>query len=118
LSADDRLAADKPSLVEYVRRNLKATLYFLEPNGEVDTTASRRQDQKAIREVWLYLTQFPGLALHTRDGRLTTVAKSIEQRGTGRIPGRQVLRLRMSQYVAPRTARSGFSQAGGWDYQR
>ncbi|MFI5690698.1 hypothetical protein ACIA58_02570 [Kribbella sp. NPDC051586] len=76
---------DKPALVDYVRRNLEATLFFLEPNGEVDTTASRRQDQKGLREVWWYLTQFRELALHTGDGRFTTVAKSIESRGTGEL---------------------------------
>ncbi|TDW17349.1 hypothetical protein [Kribbella kalugense] len=76
---------DKPALLEYVRRNLEATLYFLEPNGEVDTTASRRQDQKGLREVWWYLTQYRELALHTGDGRFTTVAKSIEARGTGEL---------------------------------
>ncbi|MFC6158764.1 hypothetical protein [Kribbella jiaozuonensis] len=76
---------DKPALVDYVRRNLQATLYFLEPNGEVDTTASRRQDQKGLREVWWYLTQYRELALHTGDGRFTTVAKSIESRGTGEL---------------------------------
>ena len=75
----------KPELLEDVRRNLDATLYFLEPNGEVDTVASRRQDQKGIREVWWYLTQFRELALHGNDGRFATVAKSIEQRGTGEL---------------------------------
>jgi hypothetical protein len=76
---------NKPQLLEYVRRNLDATLYFIEPNGEVDTIASRRQDQNRIREVWWYLTQFRELALHSGDGRFSTVAKSIEQRGTGEI---------------------------------
>jgi hypothetical protein len=76
---------NKPALLDYVRRNLDVTLYLLEPNGEVDTTASRRQDQKGIREVWWYLTQFRELALHDRDGRFTTVAKSIETRGTGEL---------------------------------
>ncbi|NUR94310.1 MAG: hypothetical protein HOV67_03520 [Kribbellaceae bacterium] len=75
----------KPALLDYVRRNLDVTLYLLEPNGEVDTTASRRQDQKGGREVWWYLTQFRELALHTGDGRFTTVAKSIESRGTGEL---------------------------------
>ncbi|GAA1594937.1 hypothetical protein GCM10009804_59450 [Kribbella hippodromi] len=76
---------NKPELLEYVRRNLDVTLYLLEPNGEVDTTASRRQDQKGIREVWWYLTQFRELALHARDGRFATVAKGIEARGTGEL---------------------------------
>ncbi len=76
---------DKPELLDYVQRNLDATLYFIEPNGEVDTIASRRQDQNRIREVWWYLTQFRELALHTGDGRFATVAKDIERRGTGEL---------------------------------
>ncbi|MEV5962990.1 hypothetical protein AB0L70_14575 [Kribbella sp. NPDC051952] len=76
---------NKPDLLDDVRRNLDATLYLLEPNDEVDTTASRRQDQKSVRDVWWYLTQFRELALHTKDGRFTTVAKGIEQRGTGEL---------------------------------
>ncbi len=56
----------KPELLAYVRRNLAATLFFLEPNGEVDTTASRRQDQTRIREVWWYLTQFRELVAARR----------------------------------------------------
>lgn len=75
----------KPALLDYVRRNLDATLYLLEPNGEVDTVASRRQDQNRVNNVWWYLTQFRELALHDRDGRFATVAKDIESRGTGEL---------------------------------
>lgn len=75
----------RPELVGHVRRNLAMTFYLLEPNGDVDTTASRRQDQNRIREVWWYLTQYRELALHDGDGRFATVAKSIEQRGTGEL---------------------------------
>ncbi|MEV6285375.1 hypothetical protein [Kribbella sp. NPDC051770] len=75
----------KPELIGFVRRNLEATLHLLEPNGEVDTIASRRQDQTRVREVWWYLTQFRELALHDRDGRFATVAKDIERRGTGEL---------------------------------
>lgn len=75
----------KPELLAVVSRNLAATLFLLEPNGEVDSTASRRQDQNRIREVWWYLTQFRELALHDRDGRFATVAKDIERRGTGEL---------------------------------
>ncbi|GAA1593589.1 hypothetical protein GCM10009789_54540 [Kribbella sancticallisti] len=75
----------KPELIAYVRRNLASTLYLLEPNGEVDTTGSRRQDQTRVRDVWWYLTQFRELALHDRDGRFATVAKDIERRRTGEL---------------------------------
>ncbi|WP_328990695.1 hypothetical protein OG394_30955 [Kribbella sp. NBC_01245] len=76
---------DRPELVGHVRRNLAMTFYLLEPNGDVDTTASRRQDQNRIREIWWYLTQYRELALHDGNGRFTTVAKGIEQRGTGEL---------------------------------
>jgi hypothetical protein len=75
----------RPELIGFVRRNLTATLYHLEPNGEVETVASRRQDQTRIRDVWWYLTQLRELALLDRDGRFTTVAKGIEQRGSGEL---------------------------------
>lgn len=75
----------RPELIGFVRRNLDATLFLLEPNGEVDTTGSRRQDQNRIREVWWYLTQFRELALLDGDGRFATVAKDIERRGTGEL---------------------------------
>ena len=35
----------KPELLQYVRKNLEMTLYYIEPNGEVVTVDSRRQDQ-------------------------------------------------------------------------
>lgn len=60
---------DRDALIRPVRRNLESTLFLLEPNGEVDTVHSRRQDQKAVREVWWYLLQFRELALRDRDGR-------------------------------------------------
>ena len=75
----------RPELLGFVRRNLTATLYLLEPNGEVDTVGSRRQDQTRIRDVWWYLTQFREVALLDSDGRFATVAKDIERRGTGEL---------------------------------
>jgi hypothetical protein len=76
---------DRPELIEYVRRNLAMTLSTLEPNGEVETVASRRQDQTRIRDVWWYLPHFRELALRDGDGRFTTVAKDIERRRTGEL---------------------------------
>ncbi|WP_328329857.1 hypothetical protein OHA70_07205 [Kribbella sp. NBC_00382] len=75
----------KPELIPFVRRNLAATLFLLEPNGEVDTIASRRQDQTRVRDSWWYLTQFRELALHDQDGRFATVAKEIERSGAGEL---------------------------------
>ncbi|TDD53294.1 hypothetical protein E1263_28115 [Kribbella antibiotica] len=75
----------RPELIDFVRRNLEATLYLLEPNGEVDVIASRRQDQLHIREVSDYLLQFRELALLDGDGRFAAVARGIERRGDGEL---------------------------------
>ncbi|MFK4089536.1 hypothetical protein ACI2LF_35815 [Kribbella sp. NPDC020789] len=74
---------NRPELIAFVRRNLEATLHLLEPNGEVDVIASRRQDQFQIQDVWGYLLQFRELALLDGDGRFAAVAQSIERRGAG-----------------------------------
>ncbi|MFI5734911.1 hypothetical protein ACIA49_32660 [Kribbella sp. NPDC051587] len=76
---------DRPELIEFVRRNLEATLYLLEPNGEVDVVASRRQDQFHIRDVSDYLLQFRELALLDDDGRFAAVAQDIERRNPGEL---------------------------------
>jgi hypothetical protein len=79
LAAVARLA-DRPHLLECIRRNLDLTLYRLEPNGEVETVQSRRQDQTGIQDVWKYLMQFRELAVKTRDERFAAVAGQIVER--------------------------------------
>lgn len=72
--------ANRPELLEHVRRNLELTLYRLEPNGEVETVQSRRQDQTGVQDVWKYLMHFRELAIATRDGRFAAVANGIVDR--------------------------------------
>jgi hypothetical protein len=60
---------DRPELISHVRRNVEATLYLLDPNGEVETVHSRRQDQTHIRDIWPYLLQYRELALLDGNGQ-------------------------------------------------
>ncbi|MGY0061661.1 hypothetical protein ACWY4P_34855 [Streptomyces sp. LZ34] len=72
---------DRPKLYACVRRNLEATLHLIEPNGEVETVHSRRQDQKTTKHVSEYWLQYRALALRDKDGRFAAVAETIQRRG-------------------------------------
>ncbi|KAK1179351.1 hypothetical protein B7755_015085 [Streptomyces sp. NBS 14/10] len=72
---------DRPELYACVRRNLEATLHLIEPNGEVETVHSRRQDQKTTKHVSEYWLQYRALALRDKDGRFAAVAETIQRRG-------------------------------------
>jgi hypothetical protein len=75
----------KPDLLQAVRANLAATLYLLEPNGEVETVHSRRQDQTQVRLIWPYLLQYRELALLDGDGQFAQLARLIERRWAGEL---------------------------------
>jgi hypothetical protein len=79
LAAVARLV-NRPRLLEHVRRNLEMTLYRIEPNGEVETVQSRRQDQTGTQDVWKYLMQYRELALASKDPRFALVAERILDR--------------------------------------
>lgn len=78
-------ALDRPELREPVRANLEATFTLLEPNGEVETIHSRRQDQKGVRDLWWYLLQLREIALVDQDGRHAQAVADILDRGTGEL---------------------------------
>ncbi|MFD5316184.1 hypothetical protein [Streptomyces sp. NPDC127098] len=78
--------ADRPELYENVRRNLRVTRYLLEPNGEVVTVHSRRQDQTRQRSIVDYWLLYRELAIHDRDPELAAVARDIERR-IAELPG-------------------------------
>ncbi len=78
---DLAILLDRPALLEPVRRSLDASLFLFEPNGEVETVASRRQDQRAgAREhVGSYHYAYRYLAMRDRNGTYAAVAQWIER---------------------------------------
>jgi hypothetical protein len=54
---------NRPELLVPVRKNLDMTLYYVHPDGEVETVASRRQDQNMTLSVSNYYLQYRYLAI-------------------------------------------------------
>lgn len=80
---------DRPALLEPVRRNLEMTLYFVHPDGEVVTEASRRQDQYQRGSMTRYYYAYRWLALRDGNGRFAAMARQIERtarRQIGELP--------------------------------
>ncbi len=78
----------RPELLEPARRNLDATLYLLHPDGELETVASRRQDQtRPLRMANFYLL-YRYMAILDRNPTYAAVVRLIEsQPGEGLIEG-------------------------------
>ena len=69
----------RPKLLEPVRRNLEMTLFFVHPNGDLVTEASRRQDQYRISKAHQYYYSYRYLAIADGDGRFSAMTRLIEQ---------------------------------------
>ncbi|MEO6003912.1 MAG: hypothetical protein ABIZ04_12650 [Opitutus sp.] len=66
-------------LLEPVRRNLEMTLYYVHPDGEVATEASRRQDRYERGSMARYYMSYRYLAVHDRNGRFAAMARWTER---------------------------------------
>lgn len=77
---DIAVLLDRPKLLDYVRKNLAMTLYHVERNGEVETVASRRQDQAQAHRVLIhaYYRPYRFLAIKDGDHRFAQVARDVE----------------------------------------
>lgn len=75
---DIAIYMDRPELLEYVRKNLEMTICLLEPNGEVDTIASRRQDAGRSVIIHRYYLPYRYMAIRDNNPRFAAVAHMIE----------------------------------------
>ena len=69
---------NKPFLFEQVRKNLDMTWYYLEPNGDLITTDSRRQDQYIGKRVTSYYLHYRYLAIRDNNKTFAGIARLIE----------------------------------------
>ncbi|MDR3791776.1 MAG: hypothetical protein P4L03_00205 [Terracidiphilus sp.] len=71
----------RPALLEPVRRNLAMTLFYMHPNGELETVASRRQDQNMQAWISNYYLQYRYMALLDANPHFAAAARFSEQIG-------------------------------------
>ena len=69
---------NRPALFEIVRKNLEANYYYMEPNGELVTLDSRRQDQHTSVDMARYYFQYKYLSIHFEDDFFAAIANKIE----------------------------------------
>ncbi|KAF5671267.1 hypothetical protein FHETE_4237 [Fusarium heterosporum] len=73
---------NRTELIDYVRKNLELSIEHGEPNGELETIQSRRQDQSQLPgdNMGNFYPQFRELALRDNNGRFAAMARLIEKR--------------------------------------
>ncbi len=69
---------NKPELLDAVRKNLEMVLFYLEPNGELVTTDSRRQDQFMIKNALPFYLDYWYMAILDKNERFAGMAQFIE----------------------------------------
>jgi len=70
---------NRPELYEPVRRNLKMTIYYMHPNGEIVTSASGRQDYNMRKTISPYYFAYRYMALHDHDPLFAAITRFIEK---------------------------------------
>ncbi len=70
---------ERPALYEPVIKNLTATYYYMEPNGDLVTVDSRRQDQYSSRRITMQYLHYRYLAITQGSGFFAAVALRIAQ---------------------------------------
>ncbi|MEZ4772947.1 MAG: hypothetical protein R3D00_07180 [Bacteroidia bacterium] len=72
---------NRPELFEIVSRNLTATYYYMEPDGELVSLDSRRQDQFRPISVYLNYMAYRYMAIHEKSDFFASVAREVERLG-------------------------------------
>ncbi len=68
----------RPKLLEPVRKNLSMLYYYIEPNGDVVTTDSRRQDQFMENKALKFYMDYRYMAIADKNGEYADVALMLE----------------------------------------
>jgi hypothetical protein len=68
----------RPALLEPVRKNLEMNIYYMHPDGEMETVGSRRQDQFMTASIANYQLEYRYLAVKERDRTFAGVVRMIE----------------------------------------
>jgi hypothetical protein len=72
---------NRPQLLEPVRRNLAMNIFYMHPNGELETVGSRRQDQALDAWISNYYLQYRYMAIKDQNRQFAAVARFCEQIG-------------------------------------
>lgn len=78
---------NRPELYEPVRKNLEMMFYYVHPDGEVVTEASRRQDRNQRTTMGRYYYAYRTLALLDGNGRFAAMCQQIERGARPSHPG-------------------------------
>jgi len=69
----------RPELYEAPRKSLEMTYYYMEPNGDLVTVDSRRQDQYSHRSIVGQYLHYRYLAINDNDGTFAAITRMIEE---------------------------------------
>jgi len=69
---------NRPELLDPVRKNLTTYYFYTEPNGDLVSIDSRRQDQWYTSTITKFYLQYRQLAINDNDGMFASIAKKIE----------------------------------------
>lgn len=78
---------NKPELLDYVRKNLEMTFYYIHPNGEIVTEASGRQDNSIIGTLENYYYPYRYLALKDNNPQYAAACRLIEETASTKTAG-------------------------------